>query len=157
MRRVYLVVAACIIGGLIIGASWPPPPIPRQRDDVGQWSLPPREQIARFSSDAFTEAGKLRWRADASEGGDAPSAAVAWQFAGLTEAGRTQALVIEAGTRQARRLVAGELLPDGSRLVSIDRDTITVDLEGCTRVYQMHRKQPIRSSGSCDVTPAASE
>lgn len=157
MNRAYLIFAGCIVAGLTIGAAWPPPPIPPYRDDVGQWSLPPQEQVARFSADAFAQAGKLRWHADRADGSDAPSAAVAWQLVGLTEAERTQVLVIEAGARQARRLVTGESLPDGSRLTGIDGDTITVALDGCERVYQMHRKQPIRSSGSCDVTPAASD
>ena len=62
------------------------------------------------------------------------------------------------GQKQPRgqnlRLEPGARLPDGSLLAGIEGDTVTVERDGCRRVFKLHRPQPVSTSGACADTSA---
>ncbi|HET6396158.1 MAG TPA: hypothetical protein VFF91_04900 [Pseudoxanthomonas sp.] len=154
-RKLGLIFAACAVAGVVAGAAWPPPPIPKNRDDAGEWALP-RDALARLPQDAVAQASKSRWVGDAS--GEDSQAPQQWRLAGILQAPQPVALVVGQGKQKTNlRLEPGAALPDGSRLTGIEGDTITVDRDGCQLVYQLYRPQPVRSTGDCPEGVAAAE
>lgn len=149
-RRLKLIIAGCCVLGLVIGIAWPPPPVPRAPENANAWTPPGTGQLERFSAEAFASASTARWLGDESDPVPGSATAVTWRLAGFLEAPESQALIIVSSEpRVAQRISAGEPLADGSRLIGIERDTITVERDGCERVYQLYRDQPVRSSGAC--------
>lgn len=141
--------ATCLTAGIIAGVAWPPPPIPRSRqiaDEVAQ--LPSAEQLSRFSADSFQEARtNAKWLGDKSEG--SPSGSGEWKLAGILTSATPAILVLKSGAGEIDRFVTGSTLPDGSRLISIDRGKVTTELDSCRRVYQMYRDRPVETSAEC--------
>ncbi|NYZ62243.1 hypothetical protein [Luteimonas deserti] len=157
MKRRLLVLAASCLGGLLVGAAWPPPPIPPARIADNAWRLPSATQIARSNPDAFEQAGRLAWLGDGSAASDVQTDAK-WRLAGVVRTPDLHALVITpASPRLAQRLAPGATLPDGGRVVAIERDMVTIERNGCQTVYQVHRDQPIRTSGACNTGAPDSE
>jgi len=178
-RRLILLACACGLAGLILGAVWPPPPIPRARTAATEWALPDPAQLARHSADDVSQITRaVRWSGESgAEGG----ARVSWRLAGFVNDPEVAALIMPQarpapppapGTRrnpapggapaggaiaQAERAVAGDTLPDGSKLVAIEGDTITTELDGCRLVYQLYRPEPVSASPTCAETTATAE
>lgn len=149
-KRVRLLIAACCLAGLAIGAAWPPPPIPRTPEGTNSWSLPAPDQLERFSGEAFARADKVRWMGDEADPIPGAAAAASWRLAGFVEMPDPRALIIvSTAPRLAKQVAVGSPLPDGSQLRNIERDTITIDRDGCVVVYQLYRDQPVSSSGAC--------
>src|SRR5690606_5555675 len=147
-RRVMLLIAACALTGVAVGAAWPPPPIPKNRESAAGWALP-ANALERLPADALTQAGQLRWLGQDTAGGDGQQRQD-WRLAGIAQTPQPVALVMTPGkNKQNFRLEPGATLPDGSRLAGIEGDTVTVERGACTLVYQLHRSQPIRSTGQC--------
>ena len=163
-QRWYLAFALAALAGLAIGAAWPPPPIPKNQDDAGNWTLP-AAGLERMPRSAPDEAGRIRWFGDQT-GSDGQSAQD-WRLAGVLMAPGPVALVTVApapaqGRQKPKpgrtlRLEAGSALPDGGRLEAIENDTITVELDGCRSTYQLHRPKPVRTTGTCNAEPAVAE
>lgn len=151
MKRRHLILLACCAGSFIAGMAWPPPPIPAAREDSTDWVPPSAAVMSRYTQEAFTQAGQIRWQADLSTtAGVGDLTSVKWRLAGLLENPDAHAIVLQPGIDQSvSRLETGAILPDGSRLVEIVDNTITVELGDCRRVYKMHYSEPVRSSGSC--------
>ncbi|MCR6686524.1 hypothetical protein [Pseudoxanthomonas sp.] len=163
-RRAYLVAALTAVAGLAAGAAWPPPPIPKSQEGTDGWALP-EHGLQRLSPKAMDEAGSIRWLGDGSGDGQVQE----WRLVGILQAPQPVALVMVAATQpsaqggrqkqkpargQSLRLEPGAALPDGSLLAAIERDTITVERDGCRRTYKLYRPQPVSTSGACADTPA---
>lgn len=147
MKRARLLAAGAILGGIIVGAAWPPPPLPRSNERADEWT-PPAAGLERVPRDTIAQLAKLRWFGDqaASEG----PGNLSWRLAGIVRTPQPMVLVMTEGKpRQNLRLAAGDALPDGSRLTGIEEDTILVENAGCQRTFQVHRRNPIRVSGEC--------
>jgi hypothetical protein len=140
--------------GLVAGAAWPPPPIPKGQVTPATWN-PPAASLARIPAKASEQAESLRWLGETD-----PEATVQdWRLAGILLSPEPVALVATGSTGKSggksktvprpARLTQGQTLPDGSRLVSIDSKSVTVELGNCQRIFQVHRPQPIRSSDGC--------
>ncbi len=149
-QRVALLVAACAVAGVALGAAWPPPPIPKNRESAAGWSLP-ANALERLPKAASEQAGQLRWLGQGDAGGDGTQRQE-WRLAGVLQTPQPVALVMTPGKqKQNFRLEPGATLPDGSRLSGIEGDTVTVQRGECTLVYQLHRSQPIRTTGPCSA------
>lgn len=149
-RRQKLIIAGCCVLGLLIGVAWPPPPIPKAPENANAWAPPGAGQLERFSADAFASASTARWLGEESDPVPGSETAPTWRLAGFLETPEPRALIIvSTEPRTAKRISVGEPLADGSRLIGIERDTITVEDDGCERVFQLYRDQPVRSSGAC--------
>ncbi|TWI14278.1 hypothetical protein [Aerolutibacter ruishenii] len=145
-------VVACGVGGILAGAAWPPPPIPRAKKDEASWSVPAQERVKRYSSEAYQQARQgVRWAGDAS-GGSNPQAA--WRLAGLVYAPVPTALIMRLDNSTIERIRTGGALPDGSSLIKIEGNTIQVQQDNCQLTYQLHYQQPISASTGCP-TPTA--
>ncbi|KAF1686628.1 hypothetical protein B1992_06880 [Pseudoxanthomonas broegbernensis] len=148
--RTVLLLAAGAATGVALGAAWPPPPIPKSREDAAEWTLP-ADALERLPRDAVTRAGQVRWLGEKGADGDG-QASQEWRLAGILQTPQPVALVVTPGKqKQSFRLEPGATLPDGSRLAAIEGDTATVERGACTLVYQLHRSQPIRTSGPCSA------
>ncbi|WP_158636528.1 hypothetical protein [Luteimonas marina] len=151
--------SACAATGLALGVAWPPPPIPKARGAEGEWTLPDARTLARFSADNYKQAtGSVQWGDNAAEGAQSQ----AWRLAGfLLTSPDSTALIETVGTRGVKAKVVhakpGDALPDGARLLAINGDKITSELDGCKSVRQLYRKLPISRSGECDATAAPPE
>jgi len=149
MKRSQLIAAGVLVAGLVAGAAWPPPPLPRTNANAETWNAPDPalERVPRELADAMN---RLRWAGDAQQG-DGEGGRQPWRLAGIVHTPQKLALIVagEKKNLQNQRLEPGASLPDGSRLVSIGRDTILVEAEGCQRTFQVHRREPVSSSGQC--------
>lgn len=142
----WLIVATVV--GLVAGLAWPPPPLPKSQQDAADWNLPSVSALAPTSADDFNQAiGGLRWSGGGAETGGGP---VSWRLAGFLNAPPTAALIetTEASGRgQTRHATPGDTLPDGSRLLSIEGDSIHVELGSCRSTHQLYRKNPVEQQG----------
>lgn len=147
--RPTLWLAACLVVGIVVGAAWPPPPIPRSQQVTDEAiPLPGADQLSRFSADSFQAARTTaKWLGDKSEG--AASGSGEWRLAGVLTSATPAILVLKSGAGQIDRFIVGSTLPDGSELISIDRGKVTTELDSCRRVYQMYRDQPVETSTAC--------
>ena len=147
--RPTLWLAACLVVGIVVGAAWPPPPIPRSQQVADEAiPLPSADQLSRFSADSFQAARTTaKWLGDKSEG--AASGSGEWRLAGVLTSATPAILVLKSGAGQIDRFIVGSTLPDGSELISIDRGKATTELDSCRRVYQMYRDQPVETSTAC--------
>lgn len=154
-RSLWMGLAAAVVAALAVGAAWPPPPIPRGKQDQATWSLPPAAELARYSEDNFTKAFQsVHWEGDSALGSDASSE---WRLAGISTDPAPVALIQPKDGKLPLRIAPGSALPDGSRLVGIDGDRMTIALGDCRRVYQLYHAQPISSSTGCPTAPAAAK
>ncbi len=178
-KRLYLWLALSAAAGLVLGIAWPPPPIPRAQAEAGEWLLPEASSLARHSNTDMTEVTRaMRWNGEAI--GVTPGMRGNWRLAGFVNDPNPAALIMPQSTNatparpappprrpggtqgasaampQAQRVVPGDLLPDGSKLVAIEGDTITTELDGCQLVYQLYRTTSTSAPTACpDTAPAA--
>ena len=146
--RPTLWLAACLVVGIVVGAAWPPPPIPRSQQVTDEAiPLPGADQLSRFSADSFQAARTTaKWLGDKSEG--AASGSGEWRLAGVLTSATPAILVLKSGG-DIGRFAVGSTLPDGSKLTLIDKGKVVTELDSCRRVYQMYRDRPIESSTEC--------
>lgn len=145
--RLYLLGA--FIVGIIGGAGWPPPPLPKSSDSTNSWSLPPLSDIARHNpKDLATVTTGIRWN---SEAGGVMGENSAWTLAGIVRAPNPVALVMSAKEKdKVHRIGIGQPLPDGSVLQSVSGDQIATKLDTCITTYQLFQVQAIAKSDDCE-------
>lgn len=138
--------------GCIVGAVWPPPPVPRAAADTATWSIPGPEQITRYSPETFAKITRdMRW-----SGGElaADGSANEWRLAGILISPEPAILVMDPSSPgKAKRIAIGGQLPDGSALRVIDGDKISTQLDSCERTYQLYQLNAISTSTGCGVEP----
>jgi len=149
-RAAWLAIVAA--AGLLGGAAWPPPPVPVTSERDAAWALPAAAQMQRLADSEFGAATRrMRWTGDASgAGGDQGGGPQAWKLLGISHDPEPMALV-SVGTKKAdvQRVPVGATLPDGSQLLSVASESITVQAEGCRQVYQPYRAEPVSTQGEC--------
>lgn len=153
-KRSAVWLALASLAGFIAGYAWPPPPIPRTEPDTTVWSVPSAERITRYSPETFAKITRdMRW-GDGPAPGDAES--LDWRLAGFLISDEPAILVISPqNPTEAKRVVIGEKLPDGSTLHVIYGDTITTQLDSCERSYQLYQLKAISSSTGCATEPSS--
>lgn len=140
--------ALAAVAGLAVGAAWPPPPIPKSQLATGAaGALPTHEALQRLPPGAVAQVGQgIHWAGEAADAGGPIGSQGAWKLAGIVRAPAPAALV-RLATGKIEDFTEGAALPDGSRLVSIEGDGVTVERDGCRQVHQLHRPRPTDSSG----------
>lgn len=150
----------CVVAlaGFIVGAAWPPPPVPRAAADTAAWSIPGPDRITRYSPETFAKITRdMRWSGGAVA---ADGSATEWRLAGILISPEPAILVMDPQSPgKAKRIAIGEQLPDGSTLRVIDGDKIATQLDSCERTYQLYQLKATSASTGCGVepTPEASD
>jgi len=148
VTRLHWIILGTVITGIALGAAWPPPPLPRQTGDDDEWT-PPAASLERVPQEAASQLAAVRWSGDqhTEPGAEGQQS---WRLVGIVHAPQPVALVMTEGkNKQNLRLEAGGTLPDGTRLAAIEHDLISVEGSSCQRTFQVHRRNPIRTSGEC--------
>lgn len=153
-RRIWIYLAGLLALGIVAGAAWPPPPLPKAQTGTNTWSLPPAKSIARHvPQDMATLTNGMRWNADA---GGMPGEKSAWRLAGtLDETGPAILVMTPDSPAKALRIAVGERLPDGSILQTVDGDRAVTERDNCITTYQLFHAEAVDSSDGCagpDVT-----
>lgn len=151
--RYWLILAGGLLLGLVAGAAWPPPPLPKTTAGAGDWSLPSTQSIARHvPQDMSAAATALHWNGESGGAMDSN-----WTLAGIVHDPVPTALLVVGGkTAEVIRVPLDGNMPDGSRLQAVDGDRITTKRDACLTIYQMFVAAPVNTSGSCG-TPGANE
>lgn len=136
------------VAGLAVGAAWPPPPIPKSQQASGSaGALPTVEALQRLPPGAANQVGKgIRWSGETGEVGGTAGNQGTWKLAGIVRAPAPAAL-LRLATGKIEDFPEGATLPDGSRLVRVEGDGVTVERDGCRQVHQLHHPLPKDSSG----------
>lgn len=149
----WLVLAA--VGMVVAGFAWPTPPIPRaQKTDVTVWAAPPESMLTRApgANVAAVRQG-IRWMGNPDDMAGAEGQAQEWKLTGIVFAPAATALILPKGGK-LHEFQIGDTLPDGSKIHDIDHESMTTELDGCRRGYQLHHARSTRSP-ECpeDATP----
>ncbi|MGB3394180.1 MAG: hypothetical protein WA956_06550 [Stenotrophomonas sp.] len=141
--------AAAVVTGLVAGAAWPPPPLPKLTESSDDWRLPLAVDIARHAPrDMTAVTDALRWKGDV---GGTLAERGAWRLAGIVnEAGSAVLVMIPGSPDKAQRIGIGETLPDGSILLSVEGDQASTRHDTCTTTYQLFQAQAVNRSGGCE-------
>lgn len=121
------------------------------------WRLPESEVLLRHHAGSLEYVGNIRWDASqgAADGASDPNGLEnepAWHFRGIVGGTVSFALIELAGTSRLERVGAGEKLPDGSTLLSIDANSIMV-LEGSCRSRHMLHQPNDAPQRDCAADP----
>lgn len=128
-QQLALVLATGIIVGALAGWLRPVPVVEKPSDnDTSSWSLPPGTALERSTSAQFAAMQGMRWVGDNSDPGGDGSAPV-WTLRGLLPA--EGAILVQIGTEPIKRIQSGDILPDRSRLISVDRNSAMIERDGC--------------------------
>lgn len=140
MKRIHYL--AILATGLLVGAlgGWfRPASSGAALADAGtaQWSLPTEASLERSSAAQVTEARMVRWVGDAAGGGDGGTLSQSWTLRGLLRP-EGVALVQSGSDPQITRVEIDGILPDGSRLVAVERDSVSVERDGCRTRHPLY-------------------
>lgn len=133
MNRSTMMLAA---GGVVVlagVAGWfRPMPRPASATTAHQtaWRLPTAAELERSSIEQFAAIRGVTWVGDGGAGGGDPSAQ--WTLRGIVGRFDDRAVLVQVGSDPLiKRLQSGDTLPDGSRLVAVERNGIVVERDGC--------------------------
>lgn len=113
-------------------------------DDFNEWRMPEAQQLLRHNAGDLQLVGKIRWDASqdalgaANDRGGADSQP-AWHLRGIVGDGLSHALIEVLGKAGLQQVVAGEKLPDGATLISIDDNSITIENGSCRIRHTLHQ------------------
>lgn len=152
-QRYWLYLAGAAALGILGGAAWPPPPLPKMIDSANAWSLPPADSIARHvPQDMAAVTNNMRWNGSS---GGMPGDNSSWRLAGtVNEAGPAILVMTKDNPAKAQRFAIGERLPDGSILQSVDGDRALTRRDNCITTYQLFHAEAVERSDGCEE-PAA--
>jgi hypothetical protein len=148
--RPLAVAALCALVALVGGALFAGAPISADRSGgEALWRLPEATALRRFDpADVTTLRNSTFWSTAATAGDESIDAPSAWTLAGIVRDGeRWLALVATPGNAlDVKRLAAGDALPDGRRIVTIDAARMQVDAGACRIDYTLYAPRP---AGGC--------
>lgn len=147
-----LLAAIAVVAGVTTGLVWPALPLPKLSKASGDWSLPPGRDIARHvPQDMATVASDMRWKGVGKDGGTASAEGHAtWQLAGILHQQTATILTMPSGqATEATRVAVGDVLPDGSKLLSIKGDQVVTQHDNCLTTYAMFHATPVAQSDGC--------
>ena len=148
-RRSWLYLGGALALGIIAGAAWPPPPLPKLNERVNEWSLPPAQDLLRHvPQDMAALTSGVRWLGDA--GGTSGETSV-WRLAGIVHDAGPAILVMSADSPdKAQRVGIGGRLPDGSVLQSVEGDRAFTSRDNCIKSYQLFQAKVVAKSDGCE-------
>lgn len=149
VRRYWLYMVGALALGILAGAAWPPPPLPKLDTRANAWSLPPAEDMLRHvPQDMGALASGIRWLGDA---GGISGEASAWRLAGIVHDAGPAILVMTAESPdKAQRVAIGGRLPDGTILQSVDGDRAFTRRDNCITSYQLFHATLVDKSDGCE-------
>jgi len=154
----WLLLAAALALGIAGGALWPPPPPPELEPQTGEWNLPEPTSLTRHVNQDLIEVHRLlHWDGARAAEQDNEQDKAVWRLAGIVRAPDSAVLIItQEQPGEAQRFVVGDVLPDGSVLIAVNRDSIQNQRGACTRTWQLFSAQPVEQSEGChgDIDPA---
>lgn len=127
------------------------------------WSLPSAQSLERSSLAMGTQARRIGWASGASAaGGDAAAGGQsAWTLLGVVlDRGMPAALVRTASKPEVLRIVQGGTLPDGARLIAVERNAVVIESEGCVRrrtVYPSGEQGDSKAADACGTSQGNKE
>lgn len=141
-RRTLLPVmaTATLLGAL---AGWFGPqttPAANAAGSDGLWNLPDATALERANASQVAATRSLTWVGEGGATDSGGGEASEWILLGVLPA-QGAVLVQRAGTSEISRVKIGDTLPDGSRLVAVERDVALIARDGC-RVRQYLYEQP---------------
>lgn len=157
-HMIYLVAALAV--GLVLGLAWPPATTSGNHASNVDWSLPGADTIARHNPrDMATVTSAVAWGQEAATAGDKKASTPgSWRLVGILRDEGLSALVMPPdASSEATRLAIGDTLPDDSKLVAIEGDTITTEIDTCRTTYQMFLPAPVAQSDGCKQTDVPSQ
>lgn len=160
MSRRHMIYFACaLVAGLILGVVWPSQSASIEKSSNVEWRLPGQDTITRYKpKDLATVTADVKWGNEAVAGGEKVAAPGSWRLVGiLRDAGLTALIMPPAATAEATRVAIGDTLPDGSKLIAIERDTVTTENHSCRTTYQMFLPAPVKQSDGCAQTDVSSQ
>jgi len=131
-----------VAGGVVVLAGvagwYRPVPKPGSAATAHQapWRLPTTAELERSSIEQFAAIRDVAWVGDGAAG-DGPSAQ--WTLRGIVDREGTAILVQVGSDPLIKRFSSGDTLPDGSRLVAIERGGIIVEREGCRSMLPLYK------------------
>lgn len=158
-RRHLLYLICALAAGLTIGVAWPPASSTQSKISKSKWSLPGPDTITRHNPrDMAAVTATVTWGNDSKAGGDKIAAPGSWRLVGILRDSGLTALIMPANaTTEATRVAIGESLPDGSKLVAIEGDTVSTEHDSCRTTYQMFLPAPLSQSDGCAQTDVSSQ
>lgn len=155
-HKLWMGALAALAIGLIAGAAWPPPPLPKLAASADNWSLPAATDLARHvPQDMAAVTANLRWKGDV---GGTPDERTSWRLAGIVhEAGPAILVMTPDSKDKAQRIEIGGTLPDGSVLQSVQADRAATRRDNCITTYQLFQAQPVDRSSGCEEPEASDQ
>ena len=154
-RRHWLILAASLVAGVVAGAAWPPPPLPKIKQGDAPWLLPTAKDLLRHvPQDMETVTSNMRWQG----GPSGTSNGSGWRLVGIVNKGGPVILVMPADKpNEVKRIAIGEALPDGSLLESVNGDQATTRRDSCLMTYQPYLPEAVEKSAGCDESAAPAQ
>lgn len=127
------------------------------------WALPSEGMLERSSAALAAASRKVPWvSASAPSGGAGATVGPSdWTLMGVVlDKGKPTALIRTSAKPDVLRVTPGGTLPDGARLVAIERGGVVVDSNGCRRrhpIYAGTATAAPESTGACETPPVNKE
>lgn len=153
-RGYSLAMAFALIIGILVGAAWPPPPLPKIKTDESSWSLPSTKELQRHVPQDLAEVTtRIRWNGTPKT----PDEQTAWRLAGITQNGGAAILIASPNNpSEIKRIAIGEPLPDGGILLSVRGDLATIKRDDCIMSYKPFILEAVEKSAGCETPQATS-
>lgn len=127
----------------------PPDTLPAE-----SWRLPTPSALDRANVELASQARSAPWIGPAGAGGGASAGgAESWKLLGVVLDSTDPAALVQAASKpDVLRVKRGGTLPDGARLIAIERGAVVFETEGCQRrrpVYPTSEDESADSTGAC--------
>ena len=151
--------AAALLGlglGTVVGLAMPIRA--SAPDDAGkaEWTLPSPASLARFDEAQFARVRTAPAWGAAAAGPEAAKAA-SWRLAGIITRPVPAALVMAAGSKSAVRVRAGDVLPDGGKVLQVTPRAIVFERDGCRQERALYTAVAEPAGGCSPPAAAANE
>lgn len=155
--RLLIIAAVSTVAAAALGWFRPvPQDVPPASLHSESWGLPSKDIMDRSSAALASQARTIRWGSGSSTGGGAAiTGESSWALLGVVlDRGVPTALVRTADKPEILRIVAGGTLPDGSRLVTVERGAVIMEAGGCRKRRPVYSEAQQDDSNSADACAA---
>ena len=151
------VLGGALLGGVIglflpIRAADPP------KADAVDWTLPTAQSLKRFREDQYQLVRGARYWGELAAAGGRRAAPLNWTPVAILTRPSVRVAVSVAGKKETQWVRLGEALPDGATLMSVTRDRIWFEKDGCRRERPLYPGKPDKATAAADAcigAPAA--